>query len=194
MKKLYSTIMMLAMMVAALSLTACGGSDDNDEIGGDGGGSSTSSTFTIIYDDGGEQIFTHDSDIAIQSLCAEFGNFERYDSPRGSYFYMMIGTKGDFYIIFPRQQYGEDLASSYFSVGYNDFGADATDIERVSASGSGWYGEHISGSAKVTKNDGKYITIDFNNYKYSVTSGINTNRTVYVTLKGSLAFKNSYKQ
>ncbi|MBQ2950158.1 MAG: hypothetical protein IJE12_03800 [Prevotella sp.] len=193
MKKLYSTIMMLAMMVAALSLTACGGSDD-DEIGGDGGGSSTSFTFTIIYDDGGEQVFTHDSDIAIQSLGAEFGNFERYDSPRGSYFYMMIGTKGDFYIIFPRQQYGEDLAFSYFSVGYNDFGADATDIERVSASGSGWYGEHISGSAKVTKNDGKYIIIDFNNYKYSVTSGINTSRTAYVTLKGSLAFKNSYKQ
>lgn len=193
MKKLYSTIMMFAMMVGALSLTACGGSDD-DEIGGDGGGSSTSSTFTIIYDDGGEQIFTHDSDIAIQSLGAEFGNLERHDSPRGSYFDMIIGTKGNFYIIFPRQKYGEDLAPSYFSVGYSDFGADATDMERVSASGSGWYGEHISGSAKVTKNDGKYITIDFNNYKYSVTSGTNTNRTVYVTLKGSIAFKNSYKQ
>lgn len=32
MKKLYSTIMMLAMMVAALSLTACGG-DDEEENG-----------------------------------------------------------------------------------------------------------------------------------------------------------------
>ena len=32
MKKLYSTFMLLAMMVAALSLTACGG--DDDEIGG----------------------------------------------------------------------------------------------------------------------------------------------------------------
>ena len=30
MKKLYSTIMMLAMMVAALSFTACGGDDDDD--------------------------------------------------------------------------------------------------------------------------------------------------------------------
>ena len=192
MKKLYSTIMMLAMMVAALSLTACGGSND-DENGGDGGGSSTSSTFTIIYDDGGEQVFTHDSDSAIQSLGAVFGNLKRGDSPRGSYFGMGIGTKGDFFIIFPRQKYGDDLAPSYFSVGYSDFGADATDMERV-IGGSGWYGEHISGSAKVTKNDGKYITIDFNNYKYSVTSGINTSRTAYVTLKGSLAFKNSYKQ
>ena len=34
MKKLYSTIMLLAMMVAALSLTACGGDDGEDEIGG----------------------------------------------------------------------------------------------------------------------------------------------------------------
>ena len=40
MKKLYSTIMMLAMMVAALSLTACGG--DDEEIGG-----GDSSTFLI---------------------------------------------------------------------------------------------------------------------------------------------------
>ena len=192
MKKLYSTIMMLARMVAALSLTACGG-DDEDEISGDGGGSSASSTFTIIYVEGGEQVFTHDNDIAIQSLGAVFGNLKRGDSPRGSYFSMMIGMHGYFHIIFPRQKYGEDLAPSYFSVGYSDFGADATDMERV-IGGSGWYGEHISGSAKVTKNDGKYITINFNNYKYSVTSGINTKRTAYVTLKGSLAFKNSYKQ
>ena len=35
MKKLYSTIMMLAMMVAALSFTACGGDDDVDNGGGD---------------------------------------------------------------------------------------------------------------------------------------------------------------
>jgi major membrane immunogen (membrane-anchored lipoprotein) len=33
MKKLYSTIMMLAMMVATLSLTACGGSDENELVG-----------------------------------------------------------------------------------------------------------------------------------------------------------------
>ncbi len=35
MKKLYSTVMMLAMMVAALSLTACGGDDDEVDNGGD---------------------------------------------------------------------------------------------------------------------------------------------------------------
>ena len=46
MKKLYSTIMMLAMMVAALSLTACGG-DDEDEIGGDGNSSDDEEYFEI---------------------------------------------------------------------------------------------------------------------------------------------------
>ena len=30
MKKIYSTIMMLAMMVAALGMTACSSDDDND--------------------------------------------------------------------------------------------------------------------------------------------------------------------
>lgn len=34
MKKLYSTIMMLAMMVTALGLTACGGDDEEDDAGG----------------------------------------------------------------------------------------------------------------------------------------------------------------
>ena len=33
MKKLYSTIVMLAMMVAALSLTACSSSDDDEANG-----------------------------------------------------------------------------------------------------------------------------------------------------------------
>ena len=38
MKKIYSTIMVLAMMVAALSFTACGG--DDDEVDNGGGNSS----------------------------------------------------------------------------------------------------------------------------------------------------------
>lgn len=44
MKKCYSVLVMLAMMVAALSFTACGGSDDEE----DGGGiPSPSSSMTI---------------------------------------------------------------------------------------------------------------------------------------------------
>ncbi len=33
MKRIYSTLMMLALMVAALSFTACGGDDEEDEFG-----------------------------------------------------------------------------------------------------------------------------------------------------------------
>lgn len=36
MKKLYSTIMMFAMMVAALSLSACGGDDDDNDVSSNG--------------------------------------------------------------------------------------------------------------------------------------------------------------
>ena len=46
MKKLYSTIMMLAMMVAALSFTACGGDDDD----GDNNGNSGHGGMTLIVD------------------------------------------------------------------------------------------------------------------------------------------------
>ena len=46
MKKLYSAITMLAMMVAALSLTACGGDDDSDD--GGGGNSSLVGTWDIV--------------------------------------------------------------------------------------------------------------------------------------------------
>ena len=48
MKKLYSTIMMLAMMIAALSLTACGGGDEDDDFGG--GSNSPSGNKTLIID------------------------------------------------------------------------------------------------------------------------------------------------
>lgn len=49
MKKVYSTIMMLAMMVAALSLTACGGDDDED---GGGDAISTSGDYIRVTLDG----------------------------------------------------------------------------------------------------------------------------------------------
>ena len=49
MKKVYSTIMMLAMMVAALSLASCGGDDDeNDNGNGNGGGIDDSRDFIEV--------------------------------------------------------------------------------------------------------------------------------------------------
>jgi len=52
MKKLYSSIMLLAMMVAALSLTACGGDDKDDDIGGGDGGGFGSSNYLEVTIDG----------------------------------------------------------------------------------------------------------------------------------------------
>ena len=46
MKKIYSTIMLLTMMVAALGFTACGG-DDDDDINGGGNSSKGEMTLTI---------------------------------------------------------------------------------------------------------------------------------------------------
>jgi uncharacterized lipoprotein YehR (DUF1307 family) len=49
MKRLYSTIMLLAMMVAVVSFTACGG-DDDDEKGGGNGGSNGSDFIELTID------------------------------------------------------------------------------------------------------------------------------------------------
>ena len=43
MKKVYSTFMLLAMMVAALGLISCGGDGDDDDKGGGGNGNGNSS-------------------------------------------------------------------------------------------------------------------------------------------------------
>jgi hypothetical protein len=50
MRKTYSTVMMLAMMVAALSFTACGGDDDDNDDIGNGGGDSSSSYIEVKFD------------------------------------------------------------------------------------------------------------------------------------------------
>ena len=190
MKKLYSTIMMLAMMIAALSLTACGG-DDDDEIGGDGGGSSTSSTFTILqtYQNGNEEPYTFDNEYAIKALSAEFGNLKLFERTSGSYFGLMY-PRGYLYIVFPSSKYGKDLDASYFSQGFSDFGEDATEIVRIDPYSAGWYGHYLSGSAKVVKNDGKYVTITFNDYKVSISR---MEQEIYIKLNGTLSFENKVK-
>ena len=48
MKKLYSTIMMLAMLIAALGVTACGG-DDEEVDGGDSFGTIFPSLFRKLF-------------------------------------------------------------------------------------------------------------------------------------------------
>lgn len=178
MKKVYSTIMLFAMMVAALSLTACGGSDNDDEGIIDGGGLSPSSSFSITFD--GEKNYVEN----VEWINPLFGNG---GFKKGNYFCLEnypLGT-GQIHIIFPYSQYNGNVQPSYFSVGYSDFGADATDIEYITASMSGWHGDYTSGSARVTKNDGKYITIQFSSYSFEVKR---SDRTHSFVLDGALTF------
>ena len=51
---------------------------------------------------------------------------------------------------------------------------------------SGWHGENTSGSAKVTKNDGKNITIQFNKYAFEVNRSGKSHSFV---LDGTLTFQ-----
>jgi len=175
MRKIYSTVMMLAMMVAALSFTACSSSSSDDEDGGYPSGS----TFTITYDGEKNEV---ENTSWINPLYGN-GGFDK-----GNYFCLEnypLG-KGQIHIIFPYSQYGENVQPSFFSVGYSDFGDAATDIEYITKIRSGWYGEYVSGSAKVTKNDGKNITINFSNYEFDVEQGGKYHTFI---LDGSLTFQ-----
>lgn len=103
MKKIYSTIMMLAMMVATLCLTNCGGDDDDEN----GGGSFKSSTFTITYDGVDKEVEN------VNWLNPLYGNARL---KKGNYFCFEnypLG-RGQIHIIFPFNQYGENVPPSFF--------------------------------------------------------------------------------
>ena len=144
MKKLYSTIMMLAMMVAALSLTACGG-DDDEENGGDGGGGSASSTFTITIDGNKREMS--------QEVWDRLGTWEVRT--------LLIGTTiGDFRFKFP-----SGTTFSSFNSGYNSFDNDAEEITIGITSPRPC--TYASGSATVISNDGKNMKVRFSNYTFT---------------------------
>lgn len=141
MKKLYSTIMLLAMMVAALSFTACG-DDDEDEI--EGGGSS-STIFSITIDGEKSEYDKHYLDNMNLT-----GRWEENE--------ILIGTyKGDFRLLFP-----SEITFSSFTVGYDSFEDDAVKFNLGLRSCT-----YASGSATVIANDGKNMRIRFNNYKFT---------------------------
>jgi hypothetical protein len=52
---------------------------------------------------------------------------------------------------------------------------------------AGWHGEYVSGSAKVVKNSGSSITLQFSSYKFEVSRSGKTHEFI---LNGTLEFKN----
>ncbi len=273
MKKVYSTILVLATMVAALSLTNCSSNSDDEEddksiVGiwkiitvdsnlqeassliGDvwyfnsdgsfkeptvnGHWTLSGNTLTIVPNEGETAVFSlirlTDKELALQIINRDYsitlyfkrildddGNYTdstssfsiTYDGERndvedvewlnphfgnggynkGNYFCLEsypLGN-GQIHIIFPYSLYGKNVQPSYFQVGYSDFGEDATDIEYITTSMAGWHGEYVSGSAKVVKNSGSSITLQFTCYKFEVSRSGKTHEFI---LNGTLEFEN----
>lgn len=134
------------MMIAALNFVACS-SDDEDN----GNGDSASSTFTITIDGNAHE---YGQDYLSGSFFGEYV----YSSTNN---YLKITTpSGDFQMTFP----ASTNPSSFFSVGYANFEKDAT---KATIGMSKPKCTYVSGTAKVTKNDGSSFTVNFTNFKYT---------------------------
>ena len=152
MKQIYSTIMMLALMVAALSFTACGGDDDDDDLG-----------LKVDYDVlqingvsyacyGYRSFITYTSTWDLSNHSGEIllpcGNLS--DAKKGEYDYdymYSIYLEGN-------QDLKKGSKLENFSPEFEDVG----EWDRLSYS---------SGSATITdKKDDKYITVKFDSFKF----------------------------
>ena len=155
MKRIYSTLMLLAMIVAALSFTACGG-DDKDDI--DGGGSSNAA-FTITID-GNKREYSGD----YLSYMDLMGTWESFSGV--NFLKIGIPSMGDEFRMYFTPNTNP---SSYFKVGYSSFVDDATEICLYSSSKNKC--SHVGGSARVIKNDGRNLTVQFSNFAFTWKSG-----------------------
>ena len=152
MKQIYSTIMMLALMVAALSFTACGGDDDDDDLG-----------LKVDYDVlqingvdyacyGYRSFITYTSTWDLSNHSGEIllpcGNLS--DAKKGEYDYdymYSIYLEGN-------QDLKKGSKLENFSPEFEDVG----EWDRLSYS---------SGSATITdKKDDKYINVKFDSFKF----------------------------
>ena len=155
MKKLYSTIMMLATIVAALSFTACGGSDDEDVnidniISGD---NSSNYSYTITKD--GE----------VTKYPNKYLDKGRWNENKHWLFLSHTLTNELFWI------YPYSVSYTDFVKGY-DIMKEAKYVDYVYPSQLNTYKyKHISGSATVIDNSNKIITIQFSNLKLVYNSG-----------------------
>ena len=168
MKKLYSTIMMLAMMVAALSLTACGGSDDEGggAVNPGGNGNNPNNTLTIVHSFEGKYV-TLDAKGYPQS-------YNGYLTDRGTIFcYMVKENYSNPNYLHIHLENGEKSISD-FPVGH-DLGNPTLSFPSTSSR----Y-KYLSGEVKVINNNGKGFTLEFNDYKAK------RNAEQEITLNGTL--------
>lgn len=171
MKKLYSTIMMLAMMVAALSFTACGGGDDDDDDFG-GGGKKTKNTITIT-DDSGDVYYS----ISVFDWTSEDDDINGNLTEDGTIYCFMSRKNvidADYLHIYLEN--GEKSISD-FPKGY-DLGTPTVNFGVLRTYTNEY--DYVSGSIKVSRNDGNSFTLEFNDYVAAKQSGAK------ITIRGNL--------
>ena len=173
MKKLYSTILMLAMMVAALSLAACGGDDEDDDFGGIDDPSSYE--FAITYD--GE---TKKYEAGYQEAYSE-GII--WDKDKHHFFLGLTKPFGDVLIKFPSSVNASDFKAGNKFVDYT--------FQWTSYAGGIWGfdGDYTGGSATVKSNDGKTIVVHFSDFSFYLSSSdTEVKRTHTITIDGTIRF------
>lgn len=175
--KLYSTIIMLAMMVAAFGLTACSSDDDNGDEGG-GTSQSSSSSFKMVSSKGGVYYIENVKDYSIGE---NRGNL----SENGHIWCYLRASK-------PDEVHG--MTSGYFriilggkkSIGDFPKGYDLGELDMNFAVGIGYSYKnkfnYVDGSITVIDNNKKGFTLKFDNYVAEHSSGNGWTMTVNGTL------------
>ena len=180
------------LLLTVVSVSCTTGGDDGDDDGGnspkDSGTTGVSkSKFVIISEDdgwcNGRKVYEY-GQAELNFLNPKFCYYLDSQQNRGDTRFCIQGSE-DITIVFRQRQYGCWLPVSFFKKGFDGFGqADVEILWNVMAKNHD--GKVVSGSAKVTENTGKTITVCFNNYKSVVEYGKHIQE---LTLTGYLTFK-----
>lgn len=136
----------------------------------------------------GEVVFDVNGTIAYGYDNCKSDNDTRFSTvnSQGTMFYLIFPPSFKFHeaaFIFPSSKYGH-LSDSYFNVGFSDFSNIIFEIYKYP---NNWYGEYVSGKAEVVENDGKYISIRFDNYKCSAV--VEGETIIFTIVSGIIKFK-----
>ena len=158
MKKLYSTIMLFAMMVAALGLTACGGDDEDDDIGG--GGSYDDTEYCQVFingDDCSTEFYVgtigaldkkelNGTTVRPYGIMTEQIKISQYD---GLQFHIVAGYGSEYLeTIYPHEKGTYKVISNRGELVVSDY---PDNIGMVISGGNMKYRTVTSGSLKITK-------------------------------------------
>lgn len=169
MKKIHSTMMMLAIMVAALSLTACGGDDENEVWGMDMKYNQIPGyEATITFDDSNPQKIT--------SPYMAMHIFSKYNKQ-----FSILVNIGQTLLI--------DVSEMpHLNADLTEYITEFNILQLALGEIGGW--EYVAGSAKVIMNDEEYITISFNNYQilYTFYNVFGEEKEHKLTIHGNIKF------